>query len=224
MMNNKSNALWLRTHGCHALIFKVEETTCHEGTVGGQTYHLRADTTVTMTHHHISCSVSITDPFIPKDSASNKRKYVTHSWEELSVSVFFFLLFTAQREREREWVYLQQRVVNEVKRCGLWLKEYLSMGGALGKRLFSASVKNKTSRITFFFKVPHCSFTRERFHIRHRPWQMVLPESLERPLKFFSQSSFCLSSITNIPVSMFPEIEMDIIIHVVNGHFIQSFF
>lgn len=229
MMNNKSNALWPRARGCRALIFKVEETTRHECTVGGQPSHQRANTTVTMTYHHISCSVSITGPFIPKDSASSERKYATHSWEELSVSVFFFfLLFTAQREREREWVYVQQRVVNEVKRCGLWLKEYLSMGGALGKRLFSASVKNKTSRITsssfFFFKVPHCSFTSERFHICLRPWQMVLLESLERPLKFFSQSGFCLSSTTNIHISMSPEIEMDIIIHGANGHFIQSFF
>lgn len=100
-MNNRSNALWPRTHGCRALIFKVAETTRHECTDGGQTSLVGANTTVTMTHHHVSCSVSITGPFIPKDSASSERKYVTHSWEELSVSGFF-LSFVHSTERKRE--------------------------------------------------------------------------------------------------------------------------
>lgn len=227
MMNNKSNALWPRARGCRALIFKVEETTRHECTVGGQPSHQRANTTVTMTRHHISCSVSITGPFIPKDSASSERKYATHSWEELSVSVFF-LPFVHSTERKREGMSVC------TTEGGKWSEALRSLtkgisehGWSTGKAFvlcFSKEQDEQDYFFFFFFKVPHCSLTSERFHICLRPWQMVLLESLERPLKFFSQSGFCLSSTINIHVSMSPEIEMDIIIHGANGHFIQSFF
>lgn len=95
----------------------------------------------------IDQTVSLTGTCVPQGSADSQRKYESHCQEGGSVRLYTRLhVHREQRERASA---SRHRVLNEVQRCCLRLKEYLKMGGAQGKRWFILDYKHQEQKAVF---------------------------------------------------------------------------